>query len=161
MKLENDTFSPMKYSSYIMTFMILLNFSCKQNTGKIREGNSTEIKDTQVENDRLASSIERGETIYNDFCVQCHMADGKGIKQTFPPLSGSNWLTDKREESIRAVKFGQSGEILVNGEPYNSVMIPMGLSDEEVADVLNYVMNSWENTEDDMVTPEEVSGVTE
>ena len=108
----------------------------------------------------LKESTERGGLLYTDFCMQCHMANGLGIEGTFPPLAGSDWLTDKRTESIHAVKYGQSGEIVVNGKLYNSVMIPMGLSDEEIADVLNYVMNSWGNKQDQVVTPEEVSKIT-
>lgn len=109
--------------------------------------------------ENLQKGIQKGEILYQDFCVQCHMADGKGIPGTFPPLANSNWLTDKRKESIHAVKYGQSGEITVNGETYNSVMVAMGLSDEEIADVLNYVMNSWGNSQSKMVTAQEVSEV--
>ena len=38
-------------------------------------------------------------------------------------------------------------------------MTPLGLSDEEVADVMNYIMNSWGNTQENMVTVEEVIAV--
>jgi mono/diheme cytochrome c family protein len=108
---------------------------------------------------RLIASMERGGLIYTDFCMQCHMANGKGVPGTFPPLAGSNWLTEKRTESIRAVKYGQSGEILVNGEVYNGVMVPMGMSDEEIADVFNYIMNSWGNSQEKMVTASEVKEI--
>ncbi|MDX1463130.1 MAG: cytochrome c [Marinirhabdus sp.] len=109
----------------------------------------------------LEESMERGGLIYTDFCMQCHLANGKGIPGNFPPLANSNWLTEKRTESIHAVKFGQQGEIMVNGKPYDGVMAPMGLSDTEVADVLNYVMNHWGNEQNKMVTPEEVAAVEE
>lgn len=108
----------------------------------------------------LQKSMERGGLLYTDFCMQCHLGNGKGIPNNFPPLAGSNWLTEKRTESIHAVKFGQSGEIEVNGVTYNGLMAPMGLSDEEVADVLNYVMNSWGNKQEKMVTPEEVGAIS-
>ena len=38
-------------------------------------------------------------------------------------------------------------------------MIPMGLINNEIADVLNYVMNSWSNSQEKMVTKQEVSNV--
>ncbi|MDX1761059.1 MAG: cytochrome c [Christiangramia sp.] len=107
----------------------------------------------------LTASIERGKKIYNELCVTCHLPSGKGIAGTYPPLDGSNWLTEKREESIRGVKYGMQGPIEVNGEKYDNIMTPMGLSDQEVADALNYVMNSWSNNIDEMVTAEEVAGV--
>ena len=107
----------------------------------------------------LTASIERGKKIYGELCVTCHLPTGKGIAGTYPPLDGSNWLTEKREESIRGVKYGMQGPIEVNGEKYDNIMTPMGLSDQEVADALNYVMNSWSNNIDEMVTAEEVAAV--
>lgn len=105
----------------------------------------------------LQKSIARGKEVYTDFCMQCHMANGKGNGTTFPPLDGSDWLKKKRTESIHAVKYGQKGEIAVNGKKFNSIMPPMVLSDEEVADVMNYVMNSWSNKTKKMVTIKEVA----
>jgi mono/diheme cytochrome c family protein len=70
-------------------------------------------------------------------------------------------LTKKRSQSIHAVKYGQSGEILVNKIKFNNTMPPMGLSNKEVADVMNYIMNSWSNKQDKIVTEEEVAGIKE
>ncbi|MEG3660059.1 cytochrome c [Arenibacter palladensis] len=106
---------------------------------------------------KLEESINRGAEIYADFCINCHMANGEGVEKTFPPLAKSDFLLNKREESIRGVKYGQQGYILVNGVAYNNIMPPMGLEDEEIADVMNYVLNSWGNKSDSIVTPEEVS----
>ena len=105
----------------------------------------------------LEESISRGADIYSDFCINCHMANGGGVEKTFPPLAKSDFLLNKREESIRGVKYGQQGYILVNGVTYNNIMPPMGLEDEEIADVMNYILNSWGNKSDSIVTPEEVS----
>jgi mono/diheme cytochrome c family protein len=110
------------------------------------------------EQDKLAQSILAGKEIYMDFCVQCHLANGKG-STTVPPLDGSDWLVKKRKESIHAVKFGQTGEIVVNGKNYKNAMPPMGLTDEEVADVMNYVMNSWSNKQSKIVTISEVKSI--
>lgn len=109
-------------------------------------------------NDELVKSILRGKEVYTDFCVQCHLGNGKG-SETVPPLAGSDWLVNKRKESIHAVKYGQSGAITVNGKSYNGMMPPMGLTDEEVADVMNYIMNSWGNKQARMVTVPEVQAV--
>lgn len=109
-------------------------------------------------NDELVKSISRGKEVYADFCMQCHLGNGKG-SETVPPLAASDWLVNKRKESIHAVKFGQSGPIKVNGKSYNGRMSPMGLSDDEVADVMNYIMNSWGNKQSKMVTVSEVKAV--
>jgi mono/diheme cytochrome c family protein len=105
----------------------------------------------------LQKSIANGKEVYADFCMQCHQATGKGSGSSFPPLDASDWLKNKRTESIRAVKYGQKGAIVVNGKKFNSMMPAMGLSDEEVADVMNYIMNSWSNKQSKMVTVSEVA----
>lgn len=105
----------------------------------------------------LQKSIANGKEVYADFCMQCHQATGKGSGSSFPPLDGSDWIKNKRAESIRAVKYGQKGAILVNGKKFNSMMPAMGLSDEEIADVMNYVMNSWSNKQTKIVTVSEVA----
>ena len=100
-----------------------------------------------------------GKEIYADFCIQCHGSNGKGDATNFPPLDGSDWLTNKRAESIHAVKFGQKGEILANKKKYNGNMPAMGLSNQEVADVMNYIMNSWSNKQSKLVTIGEVEAI--
>lgn len=128
----------------ILVFLITL-FSCNE---------------TQTKQDpKLQESIQRGSLVYEDFCMTCHLPDGKGLSQAFPPLANSDYLMNKREESIKAIKFGMSGEITVNGIKYNSVMAPLGLSNDEVADVMNYITNSWGNKNDKMITESEVSKI--
>jgi mono/diheme cytochrome c family protein len=112
------------------------------------------------QDDKLMQSMKRGEEIYEDFCITCHMHEGEGVPGAFPPLAGADYLLQKRQESIHAVKYGQKGELTVNGVKYNNIMLPLYLSDEEVADVLNYVLNSWGN-EGEFVTVEEVKSVVE
>ncbi|MDE3743554.1 c-type cytochrome [Maribacter polysaccharolyticus] len=108
----------------------------------------------------LKASMERGSEIYNDFCVACHMPTGEGIPFVFPPLANSDYLMQQRTASIKGVKFGQEGELVVNGETYNNTMASMGLEDGEIADVMNYILNSWGNSSNEMVTVEEVEAVT-
>ncbi len=138
--------------------------SDKKNDNTDKEEDSYVISDSsekKKDDSPLAQSIERGKKVYSGLCVTCHLPTGKGIAGTYPPLDGSNWLTEKREAAIRGVKYGLQGEIQVNGETYNNVMTPMGLSDQEVADALNYVMHSWSNNVDEMVTADEVASVKE
>jgi len=107
----------------------------------------------------LKKSIKRGSAIYTDFCMQCHLADGNGVENVYPPLAKSDYLIKNREASIRGIKFGQQGEITVNSKTYNNVMTPMGLSNEEIADVMNYITNSWGNKNNKIVTKEEVKNI--
>ncbi|WP_339696860.1 cytochrome c [uncultured Marixanthomonas sp.] len=143
---------------FTLFFLTACNNSKKEKKEALKIGDYT-AESSQKDQTSQQSSKERGALIYTDFCMQCHLGNGKGVPNTFPPLAGSNWLSDKREESIHAVKFGQRGEIEVNGKKYDGVMVPMGLSDKEVADVLNYVMTSWGNTQEKPVTEEEVANI--
>jgi mono/diheme cytochrome c family protein len=104
--------------------------------------------------------MERGEEIYTTLCIACHMADGTGVAGVFPPLTQSDYLSDA-EASIRAVKYGLQGEVTVNGETYNNIMTPLGLDDQEVADVMNYILNSWGNEAEAMITEAQVAEVEE
>ena len=107
----------------------------------------------------LKESISRGAKLYNNFCSSCHLSNGQGIPNAFPPLNKSDWLTDKRKETIRAVKYGVKGPIEVNGVKYDNLMPDLGLTDEEVADVINYTFNAWDNNIQPPVTVEEVEAV--
>lgn len=116
---------------------------------------------TKVDKDKIVrqNNQELGKEIYADFCIQCHGANGKGDGKNFPPLDGSDWLVKKRKQSIHAVKFGQSGEIVVNKMKFNNIMLAMGLSNKEIADVMNYIMNSWGNKQRKKVTEKEVENI--
>lgn len=108
----------------------------------------------------LEKSIARGSEVYGDFCVTCHLPNGEGVSGVFPPLANSDYLRNNTMESIRGIKYGQQGEIKVKGVTYNGVMPSMGLSDEEVADVMNYIQHSWGNQSKKMITEKEVSLIT-
>ncbi|MGB6268862.1 MAG: cytochrome c [Olleya sp.] len=113
----------------------------------------------EVPTKKLLTSIEAGKEVYQNFCLNCHMANGEGIEKVYPPLANSDYLKNNLEASIRATKYGLKGKIIVNGKVYNNNMAPMGLSDQEVADVMNYISNSWGNNNTTLITPEQVSKI--
>lgn len=104
----------------------LFFFSCQSKEENNSKKNVYIAGERIQEKTDLQKSIERGQQVYNGFCVQCHLPNGKGTKGIFPPLDGADWLTEKRE----------------------------------VADVMNYIMNSWSNMQNKMVTEEEVKAIT-
>lgn len=99
---------------------------------------------------REENSMKRGQAVYNTKCVSCHMANGKGIPRAFPPLAKSDYLMSNINRSIDILLNGLNGKITVNGVLYNGSMIPYksSLSNKEIADVLNYIRNSWGNSGD-------------
>ena len=100
-----------------------------------------------------------GKELYEDFCMRCHMTDGKGVKGAYPPLANADYLLNKRLESIKAIKYGLSGPIVVNGVDYNLNMEKMGLDNQEIAEIMNYILNSWGNKTEKLVTEKEVDEV--
>ena len=76
------------------------------------------------------------------------------------PLAKSDYLFKNIQESIKAIKFGGiDGEIIVNGVKYDSKMEKMGLYDDEIADIMNYILNSWGNNYDKTITEEYVKSL--
>lgn len=110
----------------------------------------------------LTQSVEDGQVVYSEFCMRCHLANGEGVEDVYPPLANSDWLEEKREASIKSVKYGLKGEIIVNGKTYNNNMTSMGLTDREVADVMNYIMHNFgnETKNHEQVTLDEVKSLS-
>jgi mono/diheme cytochrome c family protein len=89
---------------------------------------------------------ERGGQVFSHTCVACHGDDGKGVPGAFPPLDGSDWVTGDPSIPAKIVAHGVQGPIEVSGQKFNSVMPGLSdLSDQEIADVLTYVRQSWSN----------------
>ena len=113
-----------------------------------------------TQHDSLSISIKSGKSLYEDFCLRCHMPDGQGQIGIIPPLAKSDFLFKHMEESIKAIKFGGiDGEITVNGVKYNSKMEKMGLYDDEIADIMNYTLNSWGNKYEKRIKEEYVKSL--
>lgn len=94
----------------------------------------------------LQDQINAGKALYNGTCSVCHQPNGAGLEGVFPPLAKSDYLNADPKRAISTVLHGLSGQITVNGKGYNSVMPPMNqLTDDEVANILTYVLNSMDN----------------
>jgi nitrite reductase (NO-forming) len=104
----------------------------------------------------LKASIARGKEIYTNFCISCHMEQGTGIENLYPPLAKSDYMMNDKKRSILQVLKGANGEMKVNGKTYNAPMTGFDLTDEQVSDVLNYCRNSWGN-KGGAIKPEDVA----
>ena len=100
----------------------------------------------------VSERIALGKQVYQQTCFACHQANGEGLANAFPPLANADYLNADVKRAIDVVLKGMTGEITVNGKKYNSVMTSQALTDEEVANVLTYVYNSWGNSKK-TVTP--------
>ncbi|MCE4536925.1 copper-containing nitrite reductase [Pelomonas sp. P7] len=90
--------------------------------------------------------INAGRELFAGTCSVCHQANGAGLPGVFPPLAKSDFLAADPKRAVGVVLHGLSGKVKVNGKDYDSVMPPMNqLNDDEVANILTYVLNSWDN----------------
>jgi nitrite reductase (NO-forming) len=102
--------------------------------------------------------MERGKRTDLTTCFACHQPEGQGLADQFPPLAKSDYLMADKDRAIRSVLRGLSGPIVVNGKPFNNSMPELPFNDDEVADVLTFVMNSFGNPGGE-VTAEQVRRV--
>ncbi len=102
--------------------------------------------------------LEKGKRVFMQTCFACHQATGEGLPGVFPPLAKSDYLMADKARSIRAVLKGVTGAITVNGKEFNGMMPPVQLNEEQIANVLSYVRNTWGNS-GDLVTVDEVKRV--
>jgi nitrite reductase (NO-forming) len=132
--------------------------------GKAVGGNDSEKRVAQLRaqvaqeikgNEKIASltkdiQIEKGKGVFMQTCFVCHQANGEGLPNQIPPIAKSDYFAKmSNEEAIHTVLAGRTGEVTVNGKKYNGTMTPLNyLSDDQVANVLTYVRNSFGNTGD-------------
>ncbi len=93
-----------------------------------------------------ADQIEAGKALFAGTCSTCHQPDGKGMAGVFPPLAKSDYIAADKTRLPNVILHGLQGPVKVNGVDYNSIMPPMSqLTDDEVANIATYILNSWGN----------------
>ena len=98
------------------------------------------------EQSTLGQSMRRGRTIYLNQCLRCHGDKGQGIEGLFPPLAKSDYLMADSNKGVLVTIFGLNEKIMVNQKEYNTKMEGNTfLNDTEVADLHNFILNSWGN----------------
>jgi mono/diheme cytochrome c family protein len=105
--------------------------------------------------------VSPGQAIYEALCLNCHQASGQGLTGVYPPLAKSEWVAGNPQALIKLTIHGLAGPTKVLGKDYGLVpMPPMGLDDQQLADVLTYVRSAFGN-QASPVTPAEVKAVRE
>ena len=94
----------------------------------------------------VEEQIKAGKALYASTCSGCHQPNGQGMAGAFPPLAKSDYIATNPKILPQTILRGQQGPVKVNGTDYSSMMPPMKqLSDDEVANISTYVLNSWGN----------------
>jgi mono/diheme cytochrome c family protein len=93
----------------------------------------------------LAAQVTRGKQVYLEQCLACHQADAGGVPGMNPPLIKTKQILGEKTALIKIVLNGMQG-VQIDGEDYHGVMAPHpDLTDQQIADVLTYVRNSFGN----------------
>ena len=125
----------------------------------INNNNDTIQVEKTVQVDTSTLNLSTGKEIYSSNCQVCHLEKGEGIPGHFPPLANSDYLLKDKTRALKQAIYGSRVPITVNGIEYpGKKMTIIDLSDEQVKDVVNYVLNSWGNN-GGAVTLEDVKAV--
>ena len=94
----------------------------------------------------LTASIANGQKAYVQYCITCHQADGKGVPTLNPPLINTTYVLGDKTKLVQIVLNGFNEDVQINGQTYSNSMTPHAfMKDQEIADVLTYVRNSFGN----------------
>ncbi len=100
----------------------------------------------QTNQQTLKASIDRGQKIYFKVCLSCHMLDGGGVPHMNPPLSQSSYVLGDKAKIIYIILHGLETREPIDDEYYsNNMAAHTDLNNQQIADVLTYVRNSFGN----------------
>jgi mono/diheme cytochrome c family protein len=117
----------------------------------------------------VSKEYPKGATLFRSICQTCHSADGNGINGLAPPLNKSDWVTGDKSRLIKVILYGLSGPITIGTKVYKLPEISgempglasnSNFTDEDIAQVANYIRNSWSN-KSDKISKETVSEIRE
>lgn len=88
-----------------------------------------------------------GAAVYIDNCAACHRTDGQGYTRVFPALAGNPVVQTADATSLIHVVLDGGTVPATHTAPSNLTMPAFGwrLSDQEVAEVVNFIRTSWGN----------------
>lgn len=92
------------------------------------------------------AKLPPGSKLYMSYCASCHKSNGNGVAGTFPPLSGSEYVTGSKGKILSIVMKGLNGGFAVKGIKYNQEMPSFAfMSDEQIRLVVNFVRINFGN----------------
>lgn len=107
----------------------------------------------------VTASMAKGKILYKEICATCHQADGSGVPRMNPPLIKTTYVQGDKTKLIKVLLLGLNEDVEIDGEYYSNPMPSQAtLKDEEIADVLTFVRNSFGNKAA-AITPAQVKAV--
>ena len=95
----------------------------------------------------LDELMTKGKPLYESKCGACHQATGVGLPPAFPALNGSAIAIGPIVDHLEIVIKGKEGTAM---QPWGS------LNDLEIAAIVTYERNAWDNKTGDVVQPADV-----
>jgi mono/diheme cytochrome c family protein len=139
-----------------LALLLLINiflFTNCSNEGSTQEKITTETSET------IDIVYQSGALTFKKFCASCHQSNGGGVPGMYPPIIETEMVNGDKQELIKIIIHGMSGEIEVKGEIYNDVMPSHShLTDKQIADLLTYIRGNFGNSSG-AITEEEVKKV--
>lgn len=89
--------------------------------------------------------MEKGKHVYETVCAACHQVGGTGLPPAFPPLKGSKIATGPVADHLKIVLGGK-----------NTMPSWSSMNDLDLAAVITYERNAWDNNTGDTVQPADV-----
>lgn len=119
-------------------------------TTEIKQETTTTVQTVPVKltKDEL---MKKGEQLYSTTCAACHKPDGTGMPPVYPSLKGSAIAKGPLDAHLHIVLFGKPGTAMQSFKDQ--------FSDEELAALVTYERNAWENNTGDVVTVEQVKAI--
>jgi len=122
---------PFRILGYLTVVALLFSCSPKQENP---DDHSTKFQQYYVQ----------GQVLYQQYCSNCHQANGKGLGRLYPPVDQSDFMENNFDEVICTIKYGKQGILIVNGDDYNMEMKGNpGLTELEIAEIVTYIYNTW------------------
>lgn len=93
-----------------------------------------------------AAQIVRGKALYKQYCISCHQENGTGVPRMNPPLVKTEYVLGDKTRLIGILLKGLNEDVEINGDYFTNPMPSQAaLKDQEIADILSYVRNSFGN----------------
>lgn len=129
----------------VFTFSLSALFtSCGDDNDDANEAANEMVEEANDSAQEVSETVDysAGETVYKNKCMACHQENGEGVDPSFPALKGE-------AADINTVVNGKEGTAMV--------AFKNQLSNQEIADVINYVNHAWGNNFN-AVTVDDIKG---
>ena len=93
-----------------------------------------------------APKYSQGESLYKNFCSNCHGVEGEGLRSLYPPLKNSDYLLKNQDNLPCIIRYGIAEPIMVNEKEFTTPMLGIeDLNEVEINNLVNFIQMKWGN----------------